>query len=249
MVWTRRMPAINRKAKPRRQNMEFIVPPTERFLTRHLSEERKMFSIWIEDFGANQTPPRGSEEYPLRMVRRSAQVGIQKASALGRGTAVRWFESHEYGINVLQDTRIVYLEDPAIKRRVFHIEEPEICWLAAARFAVSPSLESGSGTVVPLILEIESVKNQEFLLDVVHATEGTARFPVSLYVINIHNVQIAGTEESLRFSIFDRWGWRDACCLLRPLDLAPEVSYQLLLFLQSLSRALQLYLEFTCQSF
>src|SRR5216684_702339 len=242
------MPATNRKAKARRrQNMEFIVPPTERFLTRHLSEEQKMFSIWIENFGANQTPPIGSEEYPLRMVRRSAQVGIQKAPALGIGTAVGWFQSHKYGVDVLQDTRVVYLENPTIERRIIHVEEPEICRLAAACFAVSPGLESGCGAVVALILKIESVKNQEFLLDVVHAAESTARFSVALHVINIHNVQIARAKESLRFSIFDRRRWWHACRLLSPLDFAPEVSHELLLFLQPLSRVLQLYLESACQ--
>src|SRR5713101_7530587 len=110
LVWTSRTPATNRKAKARRQNMEFIVPPTERFLTRHLSEEQKMFSIWIENcLVANRIPLNG---YPLVMIRRSAQVGIQKPSAFGGGTAVRWFESHEYGVNVFQDTRIVDLEHP-----------------------------------------------------------------------------------------------------------------------------------------
>src|SRR6266852_5681656 len=146
-----------------------------------------MFSICIQNVSLQSDPWR-SEQYPLRMVRRSAQVGIQKTPALRRGTAVRWFESHKYGVNVLQDARIVYLEDPAIERRVVHIEEPEICWLAAACLAVSPSLESRGSTIVPLILKIECVKDKEFLLDIVHAAESTARFPVTLYVINIHNV-------------------------------------------------------------
>jgi hypothetical protein len=93
------------------------------------------------------------------MVRRSAQVGIEKAPALGRGAAVWRFESHEYGINMLQDTRIVYLEDPAVERRIVHIEKPEICWLTAACLAVPPRLESGGCTIVALILKIKGVKN------------------------------------------------------------------------------------------
>src|SRR5258707_1201211 len=185
-----------------------------------------MFSILIENFGTNQIPGRRDlKEYPLRMVRRSAQIGIQKAPALRIRTAVGWFESHKYGVNVLQDSRVVYLEHPTIERRIVHVEEPEICRLAAACFAVSPCLEPGSSAVVALILKIESIKNQEFLLDVVDATESTAGFPVTLYVVNIHNVQITGAKESFRFSVFDRRRVWNTCCLLPPLDFAPEVSH------------------------
>src|SRR5713226_868644 len=122
---------------------------------------KKYSQSGLKIFSCRSDPVRRrSKECPLRMIRRSAQVGIQKPSAFGGGTAVRRFESHEYGVNVLQDTRIVYLEDPAIEGGIIHIEKAEICRLAAACFAVSPSLESRGGTVVPLILKIECVKNQ-----------------------------------------------------------------------------------------
>src|SRR5579863_6604944 len=117
------MPATNKKAKVRRPNMEFMLPPTEGFLTRYCRKRRKCSQSGLRMFACKSDPDTGGKEHLLRMVWWPAQVGVQKAPALGRGTAVRRFESHEYCVDVLQNARIVYFEDPAVKRGIVHIEE------------------------------------------------------------------------------------------------------------------------------
>src|SRR5260370_42365306 len=107
------------------------------------------------------------------MVRRFPKNGLQEAPGLTIRTAVGWFESHKYGVNVLQDSRVVYLEHPTIERRIAHVEEPEICRLAAACFALSPCPAPTSIAYVAFILKIESIQNQEVLLDVADSPEST----------------------------------------------------------------------------
>jgi hypothetical protein len=74
---------------------------------------------------------------------------------------------------------------------------------------------------VLLVLKVESVEDQQLLLDVIDTPVAAARVPLYVYVVYIDDVQIACAEQFFGFSIAEALAFRGVRGLLLNLLLCP----------------------------
>src|SRR5260370_8706211 len=116
------------------------------------------------------------------MIRSASETGVEKAPSLRCRTAFGRFQRHESRVDMLQHLGIVDAESPAVKSRVVKVEHAQVRRLARTHLAVSPRLEACCQLVAALGFEIECVKDEQLLLDVIDASKRPLGFSFAFHL-------------------------------------------------------------------
>ena len=127
------------------------------------------------------------------MVRRPHEVCVKDSLPAGSRAAAGRLNGYKNSVDMGKHVWAVHRENPPARPAVVNREEAQIEWLTDIRFAISPCLENSMLMILP-VLQIESVEDKEFLLDVIHSPVGALCSPVTRHVVNINNVEIARAE-------------------------------------------------------
>ena len=128
------------------------------------------------------------------MIRRTAEGCEQKLWPPRKGTPLRGLHGHEDGVDPCQDAWIRDPQYPAVERSIVHIVQTQVFRLRRIRLPESPGLKTNSFTVVPFVLQVKRIEQEQAAVDVVNATIRATRLAGTVYVIDVNNVQITGTK-------------------------------------------------------
>ena len=129
------------------------------------------------------------------MIRRAAQIGVEKPASAGSWTAIRRLEGDKYSVNTFEHASVVDLKNPATDGGVVHQEQAQILGPVLVALAISPRLESSGSACILLCLQIKSIKEEEFFLRIIDASECPFGFAAAIHVIDVYNVKIARAEK------------------------------------------------------
>src|SRR5215469_4439835 len=131
----------------------------------------------------------------LRVIGRACEARVKDLTSSWGWAAAGRLECYKNRVDSLQYFRVVDFEDPTVENGIVYIKEPKVLRLAGIRLTISPGLEAGSRAIAFFVLEIKSVKHQQFFFGVEHAPVGAPAFPVAVDVIHIDDVQVPRAEK------------------------------------------------------
>src|SRR5262249_31842353 len=135
------------------------------------------------------------QTFSSRLVGFTLQVGVKQFLSGRLFASARRLDGDEDGVDLLKDAGIVELERPALLFQVVDVEEPQTSCCLIVCSLVAPGLKCVVCVQDALIVQLEGVKDQRFVLCVEDPSDGLPRPAFAIIVGNINDVQIAGSHD------------------------------------------------------
>src|SRR5713226_2868869 len=121
----------------------------------------------------------------LRVVGGGSKRGEKQMFAAGFVTTPLWFYGDKYRLNLFENSGIFELQHPAAVDFVILVEDSHAERVLFVCFSQAPRLEGTCGLHSALLVQIECVENEGFLLGVKHSPE---RFLCFSTVVDIEDI-------------------------------------------------------------
>src|SRR5207248_500540 len=125
----------------------------------------------------------------LRVIRWSIEKRRQQWLTLRLRRFLARTIGHVHVVNPRQGFVVVHLEDPAVLRRIIHIEGPQAPRTFLALAFLSPGLEYRSALQTLLQIQVEGIENQRLPFRIENPSKRPLQFALPANVVHINNVQ------------------------------------------------------------